>query len=716
MTLIRRAGLLGAVLCSSTFLASARQDPRPCETGTTAVVIDVVVRDTRGRPVTDLRPADFELYEDGVRQDIGDVTRVGAPQTGGSPSLTGGTEVPPAQNAAGGARTARPTAVSAPTFVALVFDRLTPEARAQAYKGALAYVDTSHEGDFAGVFLSDLSLIPIQTYTNDRAKLRDALAAVASRATSVFDRESIREMDQIRAAGDNHPSVPTVASPESVGRPALSHLPLVDPSGAGVVEQTANSWEHLARNQQGFASVNALRAIIEGLGLLPGRKTVVFFAEGLAIPEPVMPQFDGVVALANRVNVAVYTMDSAGLRVHSKDQETAREVNAISAQSIVVYPDGSTGGNMAAMERLSDVLRKDPRTSLTLLAERTGGFLIDNTNDLAKGFREIDADRRFHYLLTYTPRNTDFGGEWRKVDVRVPSRKVQVRSRSGYPAVRSLSAIPLLAYEGPALAALERPSPPAQIPLRAAALQFPTADGGTRAAILVATSGQAVRFESTTDGFRTDFTLMARVKDATGDVVRKGSQPYRLTGPAADLEKARAGEVLFYRQPALEPGKYIVEAVGHDALADKAGVTRLSLDVPPAAGLRVSDVVVVERTERLMGGELDPENPLQMGERLLYPSLGRPLHRTRTETVAFYFVIADADASTNARLHVLRQGQTWAELPVPLQAPDAAGRIQQVSQIPAGGLGTGDFVLRLVVSKGAERVVREAAVRVEIGG
>jgi hypothetical protein len=31
------------------------------------------------------------------------------------------------------------------------------------------------------------------------------------------------------------------------------------------------------------------------------------------------------------------------------------------------------------------VLRKDPRTSLTLLAEQTGGFLIENTNDLASG-------------------------------------------------------------------------------------------------------------------------------------------------------------------------------------------------------------------------------------------------------------------------------------------------------------------------------------------
>ena len=443
-------------------------------------MIDVVVRDARGRPMTDLEASDFELYEDGVRQELGDVTRVGAPQKGGGSSLTGGTEVPPAQTAVSGARTARPTAVRTPTFVALVFDRLTPEARALAYKGALAYVDAS--------------------------------------------------------------------------------------------------------------------------------------------------------------------------------------------QSLV--------------------------------------FSI----------RTIDADRRFHYLLTYIPKNPDFRGEWRKVEVRVPTRKVQVRSRSGYPAVRSLSTIPLLAYEGPALAALERRPPPAELPLRATALQFPMAGNGTRAALLVAASGETLTFATTPEGFRSDFTLLARVKNAGGDVVRKGSHQYRLQGPAADLARTRAGDVLFFRQPELAPGRYIVEAAVHDALVQRAGVTRVALEVPKADGLRVSDPVVVSRTERLLSGELDASNPLQVGDRQIYPTLGEPLRRMRTETVGFYVLVAGVDQTTSARLHVLRDGQTLAELPLALDTPADDGLIRQVGQIPAGGLGTGTVVLRLVVTKGAERVIREAAVRVKITG
>ncbi len=709
--------LLGVAFVASALGAHAWQQATPFGVVTTAVVIDVVVRDSRGRPVTNLTRADFELLEDGVRQEIGDVTRVGvAPPP--AARLAGASAGAASGSAVAGAPGKARTSVEAPTFVALVFDRLSPEARALAHKGALAYLATSHEDDFAGVFLSDLSLVPIQPYTNDRAALRKALDDVASRATSVFDREATRDDREVRSAGDFHPGTAVVASAESVGRPAIAPGP--NPTGppiqaASAYSRTAEAWERMARDQQGHASVAALRAVVEGLAVLPGRKTAVFFAEGLALPEAVMPQFDGLVALANRVNVSVYTMDAAGLRVHSKDQETAREVNAISAQSITVSPDGSTGGSISAMERLSDVLRKDPRTSLTLLAERTGGFLIENANDLGAGFRRIDSDRRFHYLLTYTPKNTDFGGEWRKVEVRIPGRKVEIRSRSGYPAVRSLSAIPLLAYEGPALAALERAAPPAELPVRLGAFVFPVIGGGSRVALMVAASGETLTFQSTPEGFRTDFTLLARVKDASGEVVRKGSQPYRLTGPAADRERTQKGEVVFYRQPDLPPGQYLLEGVVHDALTPRAGVARMPIEVPVDAGLRVSSLVIVGRTERLMSGELNPSNPLQVGDRLIYPSLGEPLRRRRTETVAFFVTIAPSGpAPVEARLQVLQSGRLAAELPVTLSAPDPTGLIQQVSQVPAGGLGTGNHQFRLVIRQGAQQQTREAGFRLDV--
>ncbi len=106
---------------------------------------------------------------------------------------------------------------------------------------------------------------------------------------------------------------------------------------------------------------------------------------------------------------------------------------------------------------------------------------------------------------------------------------------------------------------------------------------------------------------------------------------------------------------------------------------------------------------------------MQVGNRLIYPNLGQPLQRRRGGTVAFYVtIVPSGTAPVEARLHILQAGRIAAELPVPLDAVDGSGRIRQLSQIPAAGLGAGDFQFRLVVKQGAAQQVREAGVRVEI--
>ena len=155
--------------------------------GGTAVMVDVVVRDKSGKPVTDLRSADFELYEDDVRQEIGDLALVAPPNTVGA----GGIPTTPA-----GAPNATSNTVSTPTFVALAFDRLSPEGRALAYKGAQAYLDTARDNDFAGVFVVDNSLQTIHTYTTDRASLKKAIDEAATARDGELQQEERQDADR----------------------------------------------------------------------------------------------------------------------------------------------------------------------------------------------------------------------------------------------------------------------------------------------------------------------------------------------------------------------------------------------------------------------------------------------------------------------------------------------------------------------------------------
>ena len=680
------------------------------KTETAAVVIDVIARDRRGQPVLDLRANDFEIYEDGVRQEIAGLevflsaTLAKAPA---SESQTA-TEVkaPPAVS--------RPTPPS-PSFVALVFDRLSPEARALAYKGALAHLETMSADDYVGVFIADLSLISVQTYTNDRVRLRQAIHTVGTTATSVFDRPAMTSIVKLMGAhGDLHPSVPEVASAEFLGRPVDART-RPDNIPAGLVdEMTANTWEALSRDRLGYSTTNALIAVTSALGALPGRKTLVFFAEGLAIPDAVLPHFRNVVATANRANVTVYTIDAAGLRVHSKDGETGRAVRAAGNAGLEINDDGSSKSNLWNLEANEDVLRKDPRTSLTMLAAQTGGFLVDNTNDLGEAFRRIDADRRFHYLLTYQPKNPNFDGKWRTLTVKVRRPNVTVRARSGYLAVRTPATMPLFAHEGPALAALERTPKPADIPLRASAFVFPRGSEA-RLAVLVTVPSRDLTFRRNEKDatYRTEFTILARIRDAGGAVVRKASEPYSLSGPIARIEETRTGDVLFFRQPALPPGAYQLDAVVHDAVANRFGVTVVSFTVPQSDGvLHVSSLVVVRRGERVAKSEVDATNPLFIDDLLIYPSVEEPISK-REKTIRLYFdVSAKTTDGITASLEVIRGSESIAALPVPLDAPDTTGRIRQLAGLPMATLQPGLYTLRLTVLQGVTRQVRETNVTI----
>src|SRR4029079_14995430 len=100
---------------------------------------------------------------------------------------------------------------------------------------------------------------------------------------------------------------------------------------------------------------------------------------------------------------------------------------------------------------------------------------------------------------------------------------------------------------------------------------------------------------------RRHVAVVVLIKDQRGKVVQKMSQQYLLTGDAKDVEAAKKGEILFYREPDLEPGLYTIESVVFDAAARRgsARTTTLSVPavVPSAPGM--SSLVLVSRIEEL---------------------------------------------------------------------------------------------------------------------
>ncbi len=694
------------------------------------VAVDFVVRDRKGRIVRDLGPGEVEVYEDGVRQEVSFFRLIAA--------LPREAPAAPAPSAPVGRLTAperERTPVPSPApdtereaVVALVFDRISPAARSSAVDAALAWLALpAVEGRQVGVFRIGQGIEELQGFTDDRATVMAALEHVQRSASTPFssreDRARIRavrlelggfEGQNGLAIGGGEPGTGTVEassggstlSQEARRRTLMMRLALLEAADA------------LDRDQQGLDTTNALLALVNGLRTLPGRKAVVFFSEGLSLPERVLQTLGSVVSEANRGGVSFYAADPAGLRATSAADETRRELQAsadvLDRMQTGRRPVTSEAPLTRMVEKSDDMLRLDPASGLGMLANETGGFLIRDTNDISSGLRRVEEDLGAYYLLSYAPKNETWDGRYRRIDVRIRRSGVSLQARRGYYAVRTPTPTPVLEHEAPALAWLELAPSARELPVRVRTLQFPAEDGDSTVAIVAELPGAApsLNADRGSDALVQDFTLLALVRDANGRIVHKASRHYALSWPKAKADEVRRGRILFEREALLSPGRYTVEVVAYDALRGASGVDRapLELSAPAPQTLRVSSLMVVGHTEPHALG--NPGPLLYQGVQL-YPSFGEPFRATGGKPLPFLVTLRPGlRVPRQVTVEIVRGDLTVRDASVPLPAADASGEVRVVSGLPIDGLEPGPYGLRLVVSDGLSFVSRTTAVTV----
>src|SRR5215475_8778136 len=119
---------------------------QPIRIGSEEVLLDVIARDKKGRPVRDLKPEELEIYEDGVRQTVGSFRLIeaagataGATTEAGRAKERAGYEIDPS----------RPI-----NLVTMVFDNLDVNGRRLARDAALDFINTGMSANvMAAVFV-----------------------------------------------------------------------------------------------------------------------------------------------------------------------------------------------------------------------------------------------------------------------------------------------------------------------------------------------------------------------------------------------------------------------------------------------------------------------------------------------------------------------------------------------------------------------------------
>lgn len=680
---------------------------------TSLVLVDVVVRDKKNRLVRDLRLSDFEVYENRNKQTISDfrVVDLGTELSSASapseaPHQSSAAPGPPVAPSQPAPHVTDAAAQTGPAVIAFVFDRLLPESRSAANRAVLAYLDQGHRsGDIVGVFAIGDVLRVLQSFTSDT----EAVRAAFDRAGRLAQARDVGLREQARA-------LEAKSQPAETGAEAAGLL-AVQRDFDRMQGSMLNMFSQLERDVEGRAQINALLAVVSGLKALHGRKTIVFFSEGLQLTPDVENDFLSVIANANRANVTVYAIDALGLRIHSVTEGTTGAVLAYAQSRLDQEARGGVGGTDGPMtvglEGAENALRYgNPHSGLGQLAEETGGFLVANTNDLGQGFERMQEEMRFYYLLSYSPTNAAFDGSYRSIRVKVNRPGVSVRTRKGYLAVRPEVSVPVRIYEVPVLTALERVPRPKQFPLRATALSFPEAKRLGRVPVMVELPASALTFafDKKKKVYTADFSIVARLRDRQGREVDRLSRHYPLTVPADQLEATKRGDVLFFQETDLAAGRYTLEAAAYDSLGHTASVATAQVEVGAAngEGLRLSSLVLLRKIEKVSAAEQGRDHPLHYGETIVYPNMGKPYSKSAVPAIGFFFTVysdgPEAAAPTQASIEILKDGQTVASTATALGTPDNSGRIQQVGALALDRLSSGDYTLKLTVASGAKAV------------
>ena len=386
---------------------AADGQPLIFRSGVNYIRVDAYVTDEDGTPIFDLTQDDFEVYEDGVKQDVDSfqVIRVDTLAARASGPATG----------IGVTRSDQELAASQPdvrVFVIFLDDyhvRLGNSIRAR--RMLIDFLENDLiPTDLVGV-MYPLTPLDAVTLTRDH----DAIIRAVSQFEGVKYEYEARNMYEAR-----YIYYPTE-----------------------VVERVRND-----------VSLSALRGLMIRLGgLREGRKSVLLVSEGFSnyVPPqlrshsaemPVDPginparldPFAGdnsfeesfaffrsaeilsdlryIFQTANRFNTSIYTVDPRGLAVFEFD---------------VSEPTVSINTDRRQLRVTQDTLRT--------LAEETGGRAIVNRNDLRPGLEQMLADANGYYLLGYNSSAAPTDGEFHEIEVRVSNPSLRVRARPGYWAI-----------------------------------------------------------------------------------------------------------------------------------------------------------------------------------------------------------------------------------------------------------------------------------------
>lgn len=672
---------------------------------TNLVQVDAVVTDKSGKPVTDLKPQEIQIYEDNRPQKVTFLSYITSDRA-------------EAAEAKPDARNKRPTDIpltrvrpgDVKRTIAVVVDDLGLSAQSIYFlrRALKKFIDEQMQpGDLIAIIRTSGGAGALQQFTSDKRLLYAAV-------------ENIKWYGAGRGLiGPFAPIVPP--KPGALG-------PFVDEKNRQADEFRDDVFT--------VGTLGAVSYVIRGLNELPGRKSVLLISDGfrLITREPLTRQFgmeksasnsrtvqklQSLIDQASRSSVVIYTMNATGLQ----------PLSSITAEDSLADSGNITGARTP--ERTGELLggRReaafDMQSGLDYLAEKTGGISIRNTNDLAGGIKKILEDQRGYYLIGYRPDQSTFDPRTgRRIFHRLTLKvlrpgKFNVRMREGFFGVSEEEAARQQSTPREQIVrALISPFGSDAVPLGLTSLFANEAGVGSFIRSLLHVDGGALTFTDEPDDWhQAKFDVVAVTFGENGNVVDEVSRVDAVRVRGETYKRIlKSGFVYMLTLPIKKPGAYQLRVALRDQSSQRVGSASQFVEVPDMKKkrLELSGILLSKGqsalAEQQRQGAGPASQPAAGQQESFDTAMSAALRRFHQgDALRYSFVIYNARPSTDAgqpRLQIqarlFRSGQpvfTGRVQPLVLSNPPDLSRLSAYSVINLGAdLAPGDYTLQVVVT------------------
>jgi VWFA-related protein len=547
------------------------------------VDVGVVVVDKKGNPVKDLKPEDFEVYDNGRKQEIKFFSEFAGALAGESAAATGSSSaanVEPIRTfsnraedaAATGTGAIKPAQATEAGATILLVDEshIAWGDLSNARQQVIKFLNTLAPGERVGLYtMTGLGFRVLTEATNDHAAviarlskwMPSAQSLSQARGEETHNRqqfETVNNTADLNSVNGNQTEVPDSNTP-------------VDPQ--------------LLRlgGDPGHASLVILRGVARHLSAIPGHKSLVWVSSDNVLvnwndkavgTNKAVDEIDADALHAqeamNDAHVAVYPFDVSQLEAGGVSADIGRRNVELAPTAKERSIPGGTSRDMTDGRDKAEMLQdlRPIQGPIRQVAQATGGRIIRRSGDLAGALAGIVQDGHATYQLSFYP-DTPSDDKYHTIAVKLADKKgLTLRYRTGY----------LYAKEPATLKerfqrAIWRPIDADEIRVTA------TIDKTGRVKIDVATSDLGLQQQAGRWMDKLDFFFIQR--DDAGQHAEVEGQTLGLRLTPATYQRLAASGVPFERDVKLKPGVASLRVLVVDENSGRMG----SVTIPaPAFG------------------------------------------------------------------------------------------------------------------------------------